>query len=64
MLQNRLNSKITIVLMLIALAGLFIGCLGPKGGNMKLPDNAILLDVRQADEFNAGHIDGAISVQT
>ena len=27
---------------------------------MKLPDNAVLLDVRQADEFNAGHIDGAV----
>ena len=29
---------------------------------MKLPDNAVLLDVRQADEFNAGHIDGAVLV--
>ena len=46
--------------MLIALAGALVGCLGPKGGNMKLPDNAVLLDVRQADEFNTGHIDGAV----
>ena len=29
---------------------------------MKLSDNAVLLDVRQADEFNAGHIDGAVLV--
>ena len=29
---------------------------------MKLPDNAVLLDVRQADEFDAGHIDGAVLV--
>ena len=29
---------------------------------MKLPDNAVLLDVRQTDEFNAGHIDGAVLV--
>ena len=29
---------------------------------MKLPDNAVLLDVRQIDEFNAGHIDGAVLV--
>ena len=29
---------------------------------MKMPDNAVLLDVRQADEFNAGHIDGAVLV--
>lgn len=48
--------------MLIALAGTLVGCLGPKGGKMKLPDNAVLLDVRQADEFNAGHIDGAVLV--
>ena len=29
---------------------------------MKLPDNTVLLDVRRADEFNAGHIDGAVLV--
>lgn len=29
---------------------------------MKLPENAILLDVRRLDEFNAGHIDGAVLV--
>ena len=29
---------------------------------MKLPDNAVLLDVRQADEFDAGHIEGAVLV--
>ena len=56
-----MRRKITAV-MLIALAGALVGCLGPKGGNMKLPDNAVLLDVRQADEFNAGHIDGAVLV--
>ena len=48
--------------MLTALAGALVGCLGPKGGKMKLPDNVVLLDVRQADEFNAGHIDGAVLV--
>jgi phage shock protein E len=52
----------TTVVMLIALAGALVGCFGPKGGKMKLPDNAVLLDVRQADEFNAGHIKGAVLV--
>ena len=47
--------------MLAALAG-GVGCLGLKGGKMKLPDNAVLLDVRQTDEFNAGHIKGAVLV--
>jgi phage shock protein E len=51
-----------IVVMLIALAGALVGCFDPKGGKMKLPDNAVLLDVRQADEFNAGHIKGAVLV--
>ena len=46
----------------MVLAGALVGCLGPKGGNMMLPDNAVLLDVRQGDEFNAGHIDGAVLV--
>ena len=46
----------------MALAGTLVGCLGPKGGKMKLPDNAALLDVRQADEFSVGHIDGAVLV--
>ena len=46
----------------MVLAGALVGCLGPKGGNMMLPDNAVLLDVRQADEFNVGHIDGAVLV--
>ena len=53
---------ITTVVILIALVGVFAGCLGLKGGKMKLPDNAVLLDVRQADEFNVGHIDGAVLV--
>ena len=46
----------------MVLVGVLVGCLGPKGGKMKLPDNAVLLDVRQADEFNAGHINGAVLV--
>ena len=54
--------SITTTVMLMALAGALVGCFGPKGGKMKLPDNAVLLDVRQADEFNAGHIDGAVLV--
>lgn len=43
---------------------LFAGCLGAKveGEVMKLPDNAVLLDVRQPDEFNSGHIAGAVLV--
>ena len=52
----------TIVVILMVLVGVLVGCLGPKGGKMKLSDNAVLLDVRQADEFNAGHIDGAVLV--
>ena len=32
----------------MVLVGVLVGCLGPKGGKMKLPDNAVLLDVRQA----------------
>jgi phage shock protein E len=52
----------TTAVMLIALAGAVVGCFGPKGGKMKLPDNAVLLDVRQADEFDAGHIEGAVLV--
>ena len=52
----------TIVVILMVLVGVLVGCLGPKGGKMKSPDNAVLLDVRQADEFNAGHIDGAVLV--
>ena len=46
----------------MVLVGVLVGCFGPKGGKMKLPDNAVLLDVRQADEFNAGHIKGAVLV--
>ena len=52
----------TIVVILMVLVGVLVGCVGPKGGKMKLPDNAVLLDVRQANEFNAGHIDGAVLV--
>lgn len=29
---------------------------------MKLPDNAVLLDVRRIDEFKTGHIAGAVLV--
>lgn len=54
--------RITTVVMLIAFAGMLVGCLGSRGGKIKLPDNAVLLDVRQADEFNTGHIDGAVLV--
>ena len=60
-ISKGMRRKITAV-MLIALAGALVGCLGPKGEKMKLPDNAVLLDVRRADEFNAGHIDGAVLV--
>ena len=52
----------TIVVILMVLVGVLVGCFGPKGGNMKLPDNAVLLDVRRIEEFNAGHIDGAVLV--
>ena len=54
--------RITIVVILMALTGVLVGCLGSRGDKMKLPDNAVLLDVRQVDEFNAGHIDGAVLV--
>ena len=54
--------RITTVVMLIAFAGMLVGCLGSRGGKIKLPDNAVLLDVRQADEFNTGHIDGVVLV--
>ncbi len=46
----------------MVLAGALVGCFCPKGGKMKLPDNAVLLDVRRIEEFNAGHIDGAVLV--
>ena len=35
----------------MVLVGVLVGCFGPKGGNMKLPDNAVLLDVRRIEEF-------------
>ena len=35
----------------MVLAGALVGCFDPKGGNMKLPDNAVLLDVRRIEEF-------------
>ena len=52
----------TIVVILMVLVGVLVGCFDPKGGKMKLPDNAVLLDVRRIEEFNAGHIDGAVLV--
>ena len=54
--------RIVIVVILMALTGVLDGCLASRGEKMKLPDNAVLLDVRRADEFNAGHIDGAVLV--
>ena len=41
----------TTAVMIMALAGALVGCFDPKGGNMKLPDNADLLDVRRIEEF-------------
>ena len=35
----------------MALAGALVGCFDPKGGKMKLPDDAVLLDVRRIEEF-------------
>lgn len=40
----------------IASAILLAGCVYIKGEKMKLPANAVLLDVRSAGEYNAGHI--------
>ena len=37
--------------MLVSLTGVLVGCFGPKGGKMKLPDEAVLLDVRRIEEF-------------
>ena len=31
------------------------------GSSDTLPENAILIDVRSPDEFNSGHIEGAVS---
>ena len=52
--------RMKIAVMLISLMGVFAGCVSLVGENMKLPDNAVLLDVRRNDEFNAGHIAGAV----
>ena len=43
--------RITTVVMLVSLVGALVGCFGPKGGKMKLPDDAVLLDVRRIEEF-------------
>ena len=43
--------SITTTVMLMALAGALVGCFDPKGGKMKLPDDAVLLDVRRIEEF-------------
>ena len=43
--------RITTVVMLVSFAGALVGCFDPKGGNTKLPDNAVLLDVRRIEEF-------------
>ena len=52
----------TVKVVFVALAGVLAGCVGSTGGNVKLPDNAVLLDVRRIDEFKTGHIAGAVLV--
>ena len=51
----------TVKVVFVALAGVLAGCVGSTGGK-KLPDNAVLLDVRRIDEFKTGHIAGAVLV--
>lgn len=36
------------------------GALPPQ--KRSLPENALLIDVRSAEEFNAGHLDGAVNL--
>lgn len=55
-----MTGRIGIVALAVVLAPVFSGCVSVKGGKMKLPENAVLLDVRSAGEFASGHIDGAV----
>ena len=41
----------------------FSGCSGSgSSAAVTLPENAVLIDVRSAEEFNSGHIAGAVNI--
>lgn len=52
--------KIKTVAAMALGAVLLSGCIGIKGEKTVLPENAVLLDVRSAEEFAAGHLAGAV----
>lgn len=38
------------------------GCTNAKNQTVELPDNAVLLDVRSVEEFQSGHLPGAVNL--
>ena len=38
------------------------GCTNVENQTVKLPDNAVLLDVRSVEEFQSGHLSGAVNL--
>ena len=55
-----------ISLLLALLCVFFLGCaaseLGKEGNGLPTGENVIVIDVRTAEEYNSGHIDGAVHI--